>query len=72
MPFSKKQKTGGLFGISSSGGILGASGDRAYAHKKVLNLNIYKSKRIHDTKNDDNYERRVGMKELLFYMSKDP
>jgi hypothetical protein len=28
-------------------------------HKKILNLNIYSSKKIEKTKDDENYERRV-------------
>ncbi|CDW83759.1 UNKNOWN [Stylonychia lemnae] len=41
-------------------------------HKKVLNLNIYSSREVEKTKLDDNYQKRVEMKELLFYMQKDP
>lgn len=41
-------------------------------HKKVLNLNIYSSREIEKTKYDENYQKRVEMKELLFYMRRDP
>ena len=40
--------------------------------KKSLNLNIYRSKNLDSTKEDENYERRVQLKDLLFYMQKDP
>lgn len=40
--------------------------------RKMLNLNIYRSKDILKTKEDENYERRIGMKELLFCMQRDP
>lgn len=54
-----------VFGISYPGG------DRSH-QKKFLNLNIYKSKNILKTKDDENYERRVGLKELIHYMQRDP
>ena len=60
-----KKHNRGVFGIAYPGG------DRSHL-KKYLNLNIYKSKNMMMTKDDDNYERRVGMKELIFYMQRDP
>jgi len=41
-------------------------------HKKVLNLNIYSSREVEKTRYDENYQKRVEMKELIFYMQKDP
>ena len=60
-----KKHTRGVFGVSYPGG------DRSIP-KKYLNLNIYKSKNILLTKDDENYERRVGLKELCAYMQRDP
>lgn len=37
-------------------------------HKKVLNLNIYSSREIEKTKYDENYQKRVEMKDLIFFM----
>ena len=39
---------------------------------RKLNLNIYSSREIEKTKYDENYQKRVEMKELIFYMQKDP
>jgi hypothetical protein len=52
-------------------GLVYPGGDRSHA-KKLMYFNIYKSKDILKTKDDENYERRVGVKELLFYMQRDP
>lgn len=59
-----KKSARGVFGVAYTG-------DR-HTQRKVLNLNIYKSKNILLTKDDDYHGRRVGLKELLFYMQKDP
>ena len=40
--------------------------------KKSLNLNIYSTKNVEMTHDDENYERRVQMKDLIFYMQRDP
>lgn len=42
--------------------------ERHQYQKKTMNFNIYKNKDLVKTRDEDNYERRVGMKELLFYM----
>jgi hypothetical protein len=43
--------------------------------RKTLNLNIYRSKNIDASKDDENYEKyekRVQVKDLIFYMKRDP
>lgn len=39
--------------------------------KKSLNLNIYSSKNIEATKDDENYEKKVQIKDLIFFMKRD-
>jgi hypothetical protein len=65
-----KKNARGMFGVVYPGrGLGGAGGER---EAKLLNLNIYQSKELLNTRDDENYERRVGLKELIFYMQKDP
>ena len=49
-----------------------SNGAHRQHHKKVLKLNIYSNKAVENTKDDDNYERRVQLKDLIFYMQRDP
>lgn len=47
-------------------------GQHKLHHRRLLNLNIYSSRDIERTKNDDNYQKRIDLKELIFYMERDP
>ena len=61
IPTKKHRGVGSIYDLYSKG-----------QAKKTLNLNIYKSKSLEVTKDDENYERRVQLKDLLFYMQRDP
>lgn len=48
------------------------SGHHRQHKKKDLHLNIYSSRDLEKTKFDENYQKRVEVKELIFYMQRDP
>ena len=56
--------------VPAAGRIAGA--ESGIPPRKQLNLNVYQSRDVERTKHDENYQKRIEMRDLLFLLQRDP